>query len=351
VRRREFLGALAAAAIEVRYPAIQPEDALRFPRDHGAHPAYRIEWWYVTGWLRDAHAAPLGFQVTFFRTRPPFDSANPSRLAPRQVLLAHAALADPGHARLRHGERAARAALDLAGASEETTAVWIDDWRLALEDGRYRMRIAAREFALELEATPQSPPLLQGEAGYSRKGARPGEASRYYSRPRLAVAGTIARGAGREPVTGSAWLDHEWSSTMMPPEAVGWDWCGIELDDGGALMAFRMRDALGRAHYAGGTRLHGNGTTRTLAPREIAFDPLRRWRSPRTGAEYPVGMRLRAGEEQWELAPLLDDQELDARASTGTVYWEGAVRALDGGRRDSGRGYLELTGYWKPLRL
>jgi predicted secreted hydrolase len=337
-------------AIEVRYPAVELQRGLAFPRDHGSHPEYRIEWWYLTGWLRTARSEPLGFQVTFFRARPLFDSANPSRLAPRQILLAHAALADPVLGRLRHDQRAARVALGLAGLREETTAVWIDDWHLTLEGGRYATRLAAREFTLDLELAPSGPPLEHGDAGYSRKGRRAGEASYYYSRPRLAARGVVDRGNGGETVSGSAWLDHEWSSTLIGPEAAGWDWAGIELADGGALMAFRIRDLQGAAHYAGGTLVSADGRRRVLGPGEITFEPQRRWRSPRTGVEYPVAMRVTASGESWELAPLMDDQELDARASTGTIYWEGAVRAFRSGR-ESGRGYLELTGYWKPLKL
>lgn len=350
MRRREFLAALGAAAIEVRYPVVEPHRRLEFPRDHGAHPDYRSEWWYLTGWLSGERGEPLGFQVTFFRARPPFDSANPSRFAPRQLLLAHAALADTTLGRLRHDQRAARAALGLAGAREDTTSVWIDDWRLALEGDRYATRVVARDFALDLELAAYSPPLEQGDAGFSRKGRRAGEASYYYSRPRLAVRGTVDRGRGGESVTGSAWLDHEWSSTLMAPEAAGWDWAGIELAGGGALMAFRMRNLRGAAHYAGGTLLSADGRRRSFGPDEMAFQPQRLWRSPRTAVEFPVAMRLTAGGESWDLTPLMDDQELDARASTGTIYWEGAVRATQAGR-EAGRGYLELTGYWKPLKL
>ena len=350
MKRREFLAALGATAIELRHPAVEPQRALVFPRDHGAHPEYRIEWWYLTGWLRTAGEDALGFQVTFFRARPRFDSANPSRFAPRQILLAHAALADPALGRLRHDERAARALLGLAGMREDTTEVWIDDWRLVLEGGRYRTRIAAHDFSLELELRGEAAPIAHGDGGFSRKGRRAGEASYYYSRPRLAVRGSIERGSGREAASGSAWLDHEWSSTLMAPEAAGWDWCGIQLADGGTLMAFRMRDLRGAAHYAGGSLVAANGQRRVFAPDEIAFVPLRRWRSPRTGVEYPVAMRVSAGGEHWDLAPLMDDQELDARASTGTIYWEGAVTASRE-KTAAGRGYLELTGYWKPLRL
>jgi predicted secreted hydrolase len=151
-------------------------------------------------------------------------------------------------------------------------------------------------------------------------------------------------------VTGTAWLDHEWSSTVMAPEAAGWDWTGINLADGGALMAFRMRDRSGRALWAGGTLRGADGGVRTFAPGEIRFAPTRTWRSPRTGVAYPVGMAVDAGGTALTLEPLVDDSELDSRASTGTIYWEGAVRSRVAGR-EVGRGYLELTGYGEPMRL
>jgi predicted secreted hydrolase len=356
VRRRAFLGAaIAGLALPgtgraaVTYPEVTAGVALQFPRDHGAHLAFRNEWWYLTGWLATAGGESLGFQVTFFRTRPPVGVDNPSSFAPTQILLAHAALADPKHGRLRHDQRAARPALDLAGAREGTTETWIDDWKLALRDGRYATTIHARDFSLELSCTPAAPPLLQGEGGYSRKGPLISQASYYYSRPQLKVSGSVGRGSRKDAVTGIAWLDHEWSSTLMSPDASGWDWVGLNLEGGGALMAFRMRDRKGGVQYAGGS-LQKDGATHILKAGDIAFTKKRTWRSPRTAVEYPVAMDVTAGGETWTLEPLLDDQELDARSSTGTIYWEGAVRSLRNGR-EAGRGYLELTGYWKPLKL
>jgi predicted secreted hydrolase len=170
--------------------------------------------------------------------------------------------------------------------------------------------------------------VLQGNQGFSRKGNRPEEASYYYSRPQLAVGGT----ANGQPVTGLAWLDHEWSSQYMASDASGWDWCGINMDDGSALMAFRMRGK------DGGT---------VFAPAKNSFEVLRTWKSPRTGAVYPVSMRVN---DDLRLEPLMEDQELDGRASTGTIYWEGAVTAYRGSAA-VGRGYLELTGYWKAMKL
>jgi predicted secreted hydrolase len=356
VNRRDFIAGMALLSLsresvskEIEFAQVVPGRPMRFPRDHGAHPEFRTEWWYATGWLANRAGEPFGFQVTFFRSRLPFDTDNPSSFAPRQVLFAHAALADPALGRLREDQRAARPALGLAGAAEDTTRVWIDDWRLALEGDTYRTRVAGRDFTLALRLRAPGVPLLEGEGGLSRKGPRPREASWYYSRPQLEVRGTIERGRGNEAVTGSAWLDHEWSSAYLAPEARGWDWCGVNLDDGGALMAFRMRGKNGGVIWAGGTLQAATGT-RKLGPQEISFQPLQRWESPRTAVVYPVAMRVTAGGQSWNLEPLMNDQELDSRASTGTVYWEGAVRAKQAGK-EVGRGYLELTGYWKALQM
>ena len=328
MRRRSFLLGLAtlpvaARASKVQYAEVTPGRRFAFPHDDGAHPEFRTEWWYVTGWLGDA----LGFQVTFFRARPPEQSANPSSFAPRQILFAHAALSDPRRGRLVHDERAAREGLGLAGAERERARVWIDDWTLEQEGERFRARIPARDFGLDLSFAAPGAPVLQGDRGFSRKGHRPYEASYYYSRPQLGVSGKVD---GKE-VGGTAWLDHEWSSAYLAPEAEGWDWTGINLLDGRSMMAFEMRSRNGGIHYA---------------PPGTSFRTLRTWQSPRTGVRYPVSMEVSG----LRLEPLMDDQELDSRASTGTIYWEGAVRAF----RDNyevGRGYLELTGYWKPMRL
>jgi predicted secreted hydrolase len=354
MRRRGFLAGsvllLAPRAHAENYPSVLPGRALQFPRDAGAHPAFRNEWWYATAWLASASGATLGVQITFFRNRPQVAETLASRFAPRQLLFAHCALADPRAGRLRYDQRAAREGFGLAEASESTTKVAIGDWSLALEESGYVARIEAREFGLALELSPTQPALLQGEAGFSRKAKLPQYASYYYSEPQLAVKGRIVTGRQRLEVSGTAWLDHEWSSEGLAPEAAGWDWTGLNLDDGGALMAFRMRGRAGGVVWAGGMLRGPDGHARALEPGEVTFSPQRLWRSPRSSVEYPVAMALRAGSEEYLLEPLMDDQELDARASTGTIYWEGAVRASRAGR-EIGRGYLELTGYGSPLKL
>jgi len=333
-----------------QFAKVIPGYTLRFPYDEGSHPEFRTEWWYVTGWLDAPGGKPLGFQITFFRTRPELKDDNPSAFAPRQILIAHAALSDPAHSRLQHDQRAARAGFTLAGADAGRIRVWIDDWSLAQGNGAYRARIAAKDFRFDFTLSATQLPLLQGDRGLSRKGPRPGSASYYYSLPQLKVSGTLERGGKARPVTGSAWLDHEWSSSYMDSEAVGWDWIGINLADGGALMAFRMRDQRGGKFWAGGGYRSAEGVTRSLGMEDVDFTPRREWRSPRTGAAYPVSWSVRAGPLRIEIEPLMDDQENDTRLSTGTIYWEGAVRALHDGK-PVGRGYLELTGYWQPLQL
>jgi predicted secreted hydrolase len=328
---------------------VVPGYRLQFPRDEGSHLDFRLEWWYVTGWLNEA-SRPLGFQITFFRARPELKHDNPSAFTPRQIMIAHAALSDPSHGRLIHAQRAARAGFNLAGADEGRTRVWIDDWRLEQEDNSYRARILAQEFSLELAFLATEPPLKQGQEGYSRKGPAPEHASYYYSLPHLKVSGTVVRESKPQTVTGSAWLDHEWSSSYMAEQAVGWDWIGINLDDGGALMAFRMRDKQGGSFWAGGALRRADGSVRVFSPSDIRFTPRREWRSPRTGTNYPVLWLVNAGDLELSIEPLMDDQENDTRASTGTIYWEGAVRALRDGK-PAGLGYLELTGYWRRLNL
>lgn len=331
------------------YAAVTPGRALTFPADFGSHPAFRTEWWYVTGWLTTRSGQPLGFQVTFFRTKPA-ESANPSAFSARQILIAHVAISDPGRGRLWQDQRIRRAGLGLAEAAQGDTQVWIDDWSLVHRGAAYAAKIVAENFSLDLALTDTQAPLLNGTAGVSRKGPAPEAASYYYSLPHMQVSGHITRGGTADAVTGEAWFDHEWSSEYMDPQAAGWDWIGINLDDGSALMAFEMRGLDGKPRWSGGTLRAKDGTVQVLQPDDVHFLAQRRWVSPRTAVEYPVQWQIRAGARTFELQPLLDDQENDTRLSTGAIYWEGAVRALERGGV-AGRGYLELTGYGERLKL
>lgn len=355
---RQPITAFLLFAVALLYPpaarlepaVVRPEYEIRLPRDAGSHPEFRTEWWYVTGWVQDEQGRSRGFQVTFFRSRNEGADGNPSRFAPKQLLFAHAAISDPATGRLLHAQRSARAGFGLAEASEANSDVRIDDWSLSPSGAGYATTIRADELELQLQLDPTQPPLLQGERGFSRKGPQPQSASHYYSLPQLRVGGSMTLGTRTLSVSGTAWFDHEWSSEYLAADAVGWDWIGINLDDGAALMAFRIRDQRGTAYWAGGT-LRTATDTRTFAPTEIQWTPLRTWTSARTGVTYPVSWRVRAGDRTLTLRPLMDDQESDSRGSVGALYWEGAVEALDTTGKVVGRGYLELTGYERRLRM
>ena len=347
-----FASIASPARADVTYPPVVPGLAMQFPRDEGAHPEFRLEWWYVTGTVQDEQGHPQGFQVTFFRVRTGIAEQNPSRFAPNQVIFAHAAIADPRHGRLRHAERSARAGFGLAEAKTGTADVILDDWSLRQRpDGRYRTVVKGDDFSIALDLEARQPPLLQGEQGYSRKGPDPRAASYYYSRPQLAVSGELVVDGKHQKVTGEAWFDHEWSSDYVDVDAQGWDWMGINLADGGALMAFRMRDAKGGERWASATLRAADGTVRTYGPDDVEWTAGRTWKSPRTGVTYPIEWRVRVGDQTYDVRPQMPDAELDSRASTGTIYWEGPVVLQSPDGRPAGRGYLELTGYASKMEL
>ncbi len=357
MRRRSFLvagGALLltrTATAEVEFARVVPRP-LVFPRDHGAHPDYRTEWWYLTGLLDAPGREALGFQVTFFRVRTPIEPSA-SRFSPRQLVIAHAALADRARGTLLHDERAQRAGFGLVEAATSDTDVRLDRWHLVRDaaSGAYRATIPGRGFHLTLTARPTQPLLLQGRDGYSPKGPLAAQASYYYSQPQLAVRAMLQVDGATREATGVGWLDHEWSSSVLAEEAVGWDWLGMNLTDGTALTAFQIRSkTTGRTvHTYAALRVPGKAL-QTFEGDTVRFEPLAQWRSPRTGATYPVAQRVHVGSRTFETRPLMNDQELDSRASTGAVYWEGASNLIEGDR-PVGRGYLEMTGYVAPMKL
>lgn len=354
---------LPAHAAGPALSAVVPGKKLEFPRDFGAHPDFRTEWWYATGWLDTPDGKPLGFQITFFRSATDHDPANPSAFAARQLIIGHAALADPTTGKLVHAEKSARQGFGLAFARTGDTDVRIDDWTFRRQaDGSYLAQLASKQFELTLTLRPTQPTMLQGEGGFSRKGPSPRQASYYYSEPQLAVSGSVRRldsnndkdgkpaSTGAQQVSGQAWLDHEWSTSVLDDDSAGWDWTGINLDDGSSLMAFQIRGRSGAKLWSHAVLRDVKGVTRSFDSAEVSFSAQRQWRSPRTNAVYPVATTIRTGPMLWSLTPLMEDQELDSRLSTGAVYWEGAVRVTRDGKA-AGKGYLELTGYEKPLKL
>ncbi len=369
-QRRRWLATVCAlpASRVTGQPAADTDTVRRgrviaLPRDHGAHPDARTEWWYATGWLGTPERPSHGFQVTFFRSRTGLAQDLPGRLAPRQLLFAHAAVTDLAGRRHWHDQRIVRWNGDpspagtkrAAGASTRDTQVWIGPWSLQRDADGYRSQVgstgAGPSWSLDLDLRPSQPLLLQGDAGFSRKGPDERQASHYYSQPQLTAQATVTLDGRRQPASGRGWLDHEWSNEILAADAVGWDWIGFNGFDGSALTAFRLRRADGSALWAGGSHRAAGGPARSFGPAELNWTPGRRWRSPATGASYPVDWQLDTPVGRFGVRALLDAQELDGRASTGTVYWEGLSELVDAGGRRVGMGYLEMTGYAGRLRL
>ena len=327
-----------------------PERPLAFPRDHGAHPELRTEWWYVTGHA-EAGGRSFGFQVTFFRSRVDATQDMRSRFAARQLLFAHAAVTDVAGRKLWHDQRIARAGFGIAEAAEADALLRLRDWSLRRDAQGWRAVVPAGDFQLDLHCAATQPPLLQGRAGLSRKGPQPEQASYYYSVPQLQVRGRLALRGQRFEVTGRAWMDHEWSEALMHPDAVGWDWIGMNLHDGSALTAFQLRRKDGTALWDGGSFRPAHGDAYIASRGETQFSAQRRWTSPASNATYPVEWIVRTPADFYTVRAVIDNQELDSRASTGAIYWEGLADLVDSNGRPAGRGYLEMTGYAQRLRL
>ena len=336
-----------------------PPYVFQFPRDHAAHPEYRTEWWYYTGHLKAA-GGEFGYQITFFRVA--LDTAwraNRSAWAPRELVIAHAALTDVGNGRFRFDERIARPALRMAGADTARYRVWIDDWSAELGPAGRTHTLRAvlpgaprgqDDVVIALELDPGKPPTIHGERGVSQKSPGPGNASHYYSLTRMPTRGRVVAGGRNHVVTGTSWMDHEFGTSQLARDQVGWDWFSLQLDDGRDLMLYRLRLADGRTEpRSSGTIVERDGRTRRLLRAEFDLEPLSTWKSPRTRGTYPARWRVRIPAEGLELIldPQVADQELVTRTTGGIAYWEGAVTAtgMSRGRRVTGEGYVEMTGY------
>lgn len=336
--------AMAGGATAGFARAIEPRPFV-FPRDHGPHPEYAIEWWYYTGNLRSVEGRRFGFQLTIFRTGlMPGDPQRPSAWASNSVYMAHFALSDITGGTFHAFERFSRGAAGLAGAQSEPFRVWLEDWVAEGQgpDGMpMRLYAAEGDVAIDLTLAAGKPPVLQGDRGLSQKSADVGNASYYYSFTRLPVSGAVRVGGMTHQVRGLGWMDREWSTSALGENQVGWDWFALHLDDGRDLMFYRLRLRDGSIDPSSkGVLVSADGAARRLSVNDVALEPLDEWTSPRSGATYPARWRLRVPAEAIDLTltPLLADQELPVTV----VYWEGAV-SISGSA--SGSGYVEMTGY------
>lgn len=344
-RNDDAIAALSAPHDGQGFARAEQVRAFEFPRDHGPHAEFRSEWWYFTGHLRDAHGRAFGFQLTLFR----FELAAPMAASPSawrtpRVLLGHFALTDIEGQRFHAFERLSRAVPSIAGATTSPPAVWLDDWRIE-NDGAsgWHLRAAQQGYAIDLRLSETSATVLQGEQGLSRKSAAPGNASYYYSIPRLAARGSVTLPDGPREVSGEAWLDREWSTSALSRQQAGWDWFALQLADGGSLMFYRlrMRDG-GSSPFSAGTYVDSAGRQQALTAMDVRITSQGTWTSPHSGRSYPQGWRLEVPSVGLSvaLAPRVADQEWRGRFK----YWEGAVTVTRDGTPD-GLGYLEMTGY------
>ncbi|HEY6194236.1 MAG TPA: lipocalin-like domain-containing protein, partial [Candidatus Eisenbacteria bacterium] len=330
-----------------------PPYEFAFPMDHAAHPSFRTEWWYYTGHLR-AGERSFGYELTFFRVGLPVAAAGKGGSAwrARQVLFRHLALTDEKRGRFLSDDRAERQALDLAGADSTRYLVWIGDDYAGLEADRQTHRLVgnAGAFALDLELTPEKPPVVHGEGGVSQKTEGAGNASHYYSFTRLATRGRLVLGKDTLAVDGRSWMDHEFGSARLKQTHTGWDWFSVQLSDGRDLMLYRLRrQGGGLEPHSSGTLVDAAGHARHIRYTEFDTGPTGEWVSPRTGGHYPSGwiVRLPGLALDLRLTPTLADQELVVSSMGGLAYWEGSVRVTgtSAGKAVTGQGYVELTGY------
>ncbi|MGV3661687.1 MAG: lipocalin-like domain-containing protein [Prosthecobacter sp.] len=319
----------------------QPGKVFVFPRDHGSHPEFRTEWWYVTGHLDAAKGQRFGFQVTFFRQAWRQDGKT------QHLHLAHAALLDAKTGSFVHEERLNREGWDAASA-ENTLDVRNGSWSLKLDNATQHLHIAAtvkNEVLLLLDLEVAKPLVVFGQDGVSRKGVSATATSHYLTWPRLKATGSVKLGAQGHVVSGEAWMDHEFSSSQLEEGQVGWDWAAVQLTDGRELMVYRMRRKDGTQDAASTLAVvERDGKLRQVGHDAFTWEQLGSWKSPRNGADYPNHIRIRFEEQSFELRPLAQDQEQDG-GITRLPYWEGACDVLDANGRTVGRAFLELAGY------
>lgn len=355
---RRATHALAALALVALAPIhAQPvwRDAtpgyrFEFPRDHASHPDHKIEWWYYTGNVATSSGRRFGYQVTFFRVGIDPAPANPSRWAVRDIYMAHLAVSDPDGRRYRFDERLSRGGPGLSGAATDRYRVWNDDWRAGLDDrGRHVLSAVSGAAAVELVLDEGKPPVVNGVDGISQKGARPGNASHYYSLTRMPTRGTLTVDGERFDVTGESWMDHEFGTSFLEPEQQGWDWLSLQLDDNRELMLYQLRRSDGtRDPRSSGTLVDAGGGATHLTAADFVLTPTAGTFAAPSGATYPAGWTITIPGQQIALAVStpLSNQEL-ATTTAGIAYWEGMVRVTGTarGRAVTGRGYLEMTGY------
>lgn len=326
-----------------------------FPRDHASHPDYKIEWWYYTGNLAAQDGRRFGYQVTFFRVGIDQAPTNPSRWSVRDVFMTHLAVSDVKGQRYRYTERLSRGGPGLAGAASDRYHVWNEAWTASLDErGRHVLRALDEKAGIDLVLEPGKPAVVNGINGISQKGAQAGNASHYYSLTRMPTNGVISIDGERVEVAGESWMDHEFGTTFLEPDQRGWDWLSIQLADGRELMLYQLRRADGsRDPRSSGTLIERDGRKTHLGLSDFTLTAGGRTFKASNGAAYPLVWTIAIPSKMLELRVTtpLENQELSLERSSGVAYWEGLIDVTgnQAGRALTGRGYLEMTGYYGSL--
>ena len=353
-----FASVFAVSSAEAReFKKALPGYHFEFPRDHASHDSFKTEWWYYTGHLATKQGRRFGYELTFFRS----GVENPPKAVPSSpwqmdnVFLAHFAVTDIEKGKFVNFERMNRAGLNVAGARQDACLVFNETWSAARLGDKFTLEADSDGYSIKLLLTPAKPPVVHGKDGVSQKASCAGCASHYYSLTRLKTEGVIVLEDGAHEVTGESWMDHEFGSNQLSEDQEGWDWFSIQLSDGSELMLYNMRRRNGGVDkHSSGTIIGADGSSRHLPVSAMSIKPVATWKSPTTGAIYPSGWKVSIPDSgiTLELAPVQKDQELVTSGSTGITYWEGAVdvKGVKGGKKVSGRGYVELVGYAEKFK-
>jgi predicted secreted hydrolase len=356
------LASLLAALLLVQpllaqYRTALPGYSYEFPRDHFNHPGFQTEWWYYTGNLKSTEGHRFGFELTFFRQAISRDPAKVSAWQLRDLYLTHLALSDLDSGKFYHAERTNRAGPGIAAVSEALARIWNGNWQIQWHGNDQELQAIDARFQLHFKLHPEKPPVIHGENGISKKAESPGRASHYISLTHLATSGAIELGNKKMEVTGTSWMDHEFFTQQLDANQAGWDWLSLQLDDRTELMLFHIRRKDGSIDpYSAGTYVDATGKTTHLRFGEFKLEPVgEKWFSPGTGAAYPIQWKITIPKLSIELEAKtpLASQELTGNSKLVPNYWEGAI-ALTGTRTAqplSGVGYLEMTGYDRPVQL
>jgi predicted secreted hydrolase len=343
--------------LAAQYRVAVPGYRYEFPRDNFNHPDFQTEWWYYTGNVKDSSGHEFGFELTFFREALTRDAQKASDWSAPDVYLAHLALSDISGGKFYHRERLNRAGPGIAGVNAETGRIWNGNWQTQWSGNTQDLQAVSDEFGFHLNLETQKPPVIHGIDGVSQKSAGPGHASHYISLTRLLVNGDVELGEKKFAVTGTAWMDHEFFTQQLSADQVGWDWFSLQLDDNTELMLFRLRLKDGSIDpFSSGTYIDAAGKTTHLLERDFNVQSLDdTWKSESDRAVYPIHwlVGVPSLKINLDVTTPLKQQELAGKTALSPSYWEGAIRITGtrGAGPIAGVGYLEMTGYDKPVQV